>query len=93
MKNLLASTSIINRHIERAADGNDNLLTGAMSMTTTTLTRRHVVSPVDTGDVERNVLHLLSHRQVATRVDYLRQVYNSNLIHCLMFKLGVGVGA
>ena len=77
----LMLVAIKHLYIERTTHSHDHLFTGAMGMSATTLTRWHIVSPVDTGDIERHVLHLLSHGQVATRVNNLWQIYGSYFIH------------
>ena len=70
MKRLML-LAIKHLHIERTTHSHHHFFASAMSMTTTTLTRRNVVCPVDSSDIERHVLHLFSHRQIATRVNDL----------------------
>ena len=76
--NLLITPAIIENDIERSTDGNDHLLTSAMGMATSSFTRRNIIGPIDTSDVERHILHLLGHRQVATRVHYFGEFYDSS---------------
>ena len=67
-------------HIERATYRYDNFFASAMSMTATTLTRWDIVSPIDTSNIEWNILQLLSNCQIATWIDNLWQVNDSNFI-------------
>ena len=77
MIDFLTPTTIVNGDIKRTTDSNHYFLAGTVGMTTTPLTRGHIVSPVDAGDVERDIFILFGNSQIASRVDNLRQVNES----------------
>ncbi len=77
MIDFLTPTAIVNGDIKRATDSYHDFLAGTVGMTTTTLTRGHVVGPVDTGDVERDIFMLFGNRQIAPWVDNFRKVNES----------------
>ena len=65
---------IVKVHDETATHCHHQLVKIFVRMTSTTLTARHIVSPIDALDVERHILHLLCHSQIATRVNNLWQL-------------------
>ena len=68
--------AVVERHVERAADGNDDLLACPMGMSAATFAGGNVVGPIDALDVERDVQLLFGHGQVASGVEDLRQLQN-----------------
>ena len=46
-----------------------------MGMSSPTLALRHAIHPKATFYLKRHFLHLFSHREVATRVNYLGETY------------------
>ncbi len=76
----LTAVSVRHLHIEGATNGDDYFLTGTVGMAATTLTTGHVVSPINTCDVEWYVLQLLGHGEVTTRVYNLWQVYEPGFV-------------
>ncbi len=70
-----AVTPVVKSHSERAAHGNNQFLTVTMGMPTTMFSRGHIVGPVHSADVERNVFALLHHSKIAARVGYFLKRY------------------
>ena len=70
----LPLSSVVEGHMERAAQRYHQLLEPLMRMSATALAARHVVDSIGTLDVERNILQTLSHGQVAAWVANLWQV-------------------
>ena len=75
----LALLAIVEGDMERAAEGDDELLQPLMGMAATTLSARHIVDPVGTLYIERHHGLSLSKGQVTTRIGNLRQVNNLDI--------------
>ena len=75
----LALTAIVECHMERAAQRNDQLLQTLMSMSATTLSGRHIIDPIGTFDFKRNLIGPFGNRQIASGVDNFRQINQFNV--------------
>lgn len=75
---------------ESTTDGDDKLTTMLVGVSSSAFSTRHIVDPIDAGDIERNVFRLFNESEIAPLVENFWEVDDFSdawfVLHCLINK-------